>query len=96
MAEGFHFMFGICEMIFLLPVALTLEMVEVPKVQVTPLGVTDTSKTCIAGHTGKLMPINELGKTISNNLPGWILCWASLNCLKHFHIQRLESTLRIM
>lgn len=44
MAAGFHFMFGMCEMILLLPIALTLEMVGVPKVQVKPPGVTDTAK----------------------------------------------------
>lgn len=74
MAEGFHFMFGMCKMILLLPTALILEMVGVPKFQVKSPGATDTAKTCVAGHTGKLMPVNELGKTISNKFPGWILC----------------------
>lgn len=70
MAEGFQFLIGICEMILILPIALKLEMLGVPKIQVKPPGVTDTSKTCGAAHRGKLMSINELGKTINNNLPG--------------------------
>lgn len=39
MAESFHFVFGMCEMILLLSIALTLEMVRVPKVQVKPPGI---------------------------------------------------------
>lgn len=70
MAEGFNFMFGMFEMILVLPTALMLEIVWVPKVQVKSPGVTNTSKNYVAVHTGQLVSAKILGITINNNFPG--------------------------
>lgn len=64
MAAGFHFMFGMCEMILLLPIALTLEMVGVPKVQVKPPGVTDTAKFVLPDIEGSWCPLMNLAKQL--------------------------------
>lgn len=75
MAESFNFMFGMFEIILMLPTALMLEMVWVPKVQVKSPGVTDASKNYVAVHTGQLVAVNVFGITINNKFPGWVLCW---------------------